>query len=251
MRVGLWYNGRMKLIPQTPGVYRIYCSKSKKCYIGSTTNLRKRWYWHRGDLRQNRHHNRHLQFAWNKYGADSFSFEILETVEDVETLCDREQYWIDRYKSCDHSSGYNFGKSARAPFLGIKLSDEHKEKIRATNKKREVSPATRIAAAKWHGSKEGLEWHSELGKRSWENRKPIKKKCELCGKEYNTLIHGSGSRFCSARCKDKYHSIIGRKKKKLTCEYCGVKYESEERTRFCSKSCSAKSRARDILGRLI
>ena len=43
-------------------------------------------------------------------------------------------------------------------------------------------PAILAAAAKWHGTKEGLAWHSENGKRAWDKRKRIPATCQECGK---------------------------------------------------------------------
>jgi len=49
---------------------------------------------HFSKLRCNKHVNQHLQNAWNKYGKESFEFEVLETVEIdnniKETLLKRE-----------------------------------------------------------------------------------------------------------------------------------------------------------------
>ena len=53
-----------------------------------------------------RHPNRHLQAAWNMYGEDSFSFEVLEYLP-LEYLCEREAYFINAYSSLDRANGYN------------------------------------------------------------------------------------------------------------------------------------------------
>jgi group I intron endonuclease len=110
------------------GVYRIVNNINKKVYIGSTGSkggFKKRWSYHLSDLRQNKHHSRHLQRAWNKYGEDSFVFEILEIIENFtkETLLIREQYYLDFYKSYDVNLGYNICKIAGSS-LGIKKTPE-------------------------------------------------------------------------------------------------------------------------------
>jgi len=82
-----------------PGIYSITCKVSGNRYIGSTKNLYERWMKHRGLLRRNLHHCRHLQFAWNKYGEEEFEFEVLETCLPEDTiLVSREQTWIDKFK---------------------------------------------------------------------------------------------------------------------------------------------------------
>ena len=60
---------------------------------------------HLRNLRNNVHKNSKLQNAWNKYGDESFIFIIIERVDDLEHLTEREQYWIDEWKS--YECGYN------------------------------------------------------------------------------------------------------------------------------------------------
>ena len=55
-----------------------------KKYIGQTTNYNKRSKTHFSKLRDNKHHNEHLQRAFNKYGEKNFKIEIL-------SLCDENQ----------------------------------------------------------------------------------------------------------------------------------------------------------------
>lgn len=60
----------------------------------------------------------------------------------------------------------------------------------------------RPLASKWHGSKEGLEWHSKLGKEAWVKRKTYMKNCQVCGKMYLTKFPDR-SKFCHQNCKMK------------------------------------------------
>ena len=57
-------------------VYAIVNNVNKKFYIGSTISSKQRWYTHRRSLKINQHDNSYLQNAWNKYGEDSFIFNI-------------------------------------------------------------------------------------------------------------------------------------------------------------------------------
>ena len=59
------------------GVYCIRCKVNNKAYIGSSTNIKSRWYEHKSDLRRGKHHNKQLQEDYNKYGADNFLYLIL------------------------------------------------------------------------------------------------------------------------------------------------------------------------------
>jgi group I intron endonuclease len=77
------------------GVYQIKNKTDEKKYIGSSKRLNYRIGQHKSDLRANRHINKYLQNAWNKYGEDNFEFEILEQTCDI---IEAEQKWIDLIK---------------------------------------------------------------------------------------------------------------------------------------------------------
>jgi group I intron endonuclease len=58
----------------------IYCIRNKinnKIYIGKTNNFDKRIKKHIQTLNKNKHHNKYLQNAWNKYESVNFDFFIL------------------------------------------------------------------------------------------------------------------------------------------------------------------------------
>ena len=82
---------------------------------------------HFGELNRNVHNNKHLQNAWNKYGEESFEFNVLEYC-DVELLNEREKYWINHFKSTDSKYGYNIRID---PFTnrGLKWSETQREKM--------------------------------------------------------------------------------------------------------------------------
>jgi hypothetical protein len=111
------------------GIYSIVHTKSKRIYIGSASLFFKRWSEHRMNLRRNKHPNKRLQNAWNKYGEEAFVFEIIEIIKNPtkELLEAREQYWIDFYKSADRKIGFNIRKIAQSN-LGIKLAKSKKVK---------------------------------------------------------------------------------------------------------------------------
>lgn len=77
-------------MPPESGVYSITCVPTGKVYIGSTKNFSSRWKAHRSLLASGKHHNRYLQRAWDKYGADTFTFSVLETCPKT-ALFEREQ----------------------------------------------------------------------------------------------------------------------------------------------------------------
>jgi len=81
----------------SPGVYLITCTVTNKRYVGCSKDIRKRWAWHRYHLKMNKHHNQHLQRAYNKYGPDAFVYTILELTEKVSCF-ERETYYIESLK---------------------------------------------------------------------------------------------------------------------------------------------------------
>lgn len=98
------------------GIYAIRNRVNGKKYIGSSQNAKRRWGEHRRALKAGKHWNRHLQFAWGKYGSDFFDFEVVELVQNVGELLGREQYWIDQYY--DSGMLYNIASDASAPRRG-------------------------------------------------------------------------------------------------------------------------------------
>ena len=88
------------------GIYKIENLVNGKIYIGQSVHIRQRWSEHKKELRHNRHKNKYLQRAWNKYGEENFKHEILELCS-VEELDSREQYYINLYRTLDENNGYN------------------------------------------------------------------------------------------------------------------------------------------------
>lgn len=144
---------------QTSGVYLIVNTINGKMYVGSAKRFSARWSVHRSELNGGKHDNRHLQNAWNKYGADAFTFREWEAVE-LDRLIEREQFWIDYFDATRR--GYNLSPVA-GNTLGVKYTDEakrrisvaktgkplppfsaeHRRKIGLANKGKVVSAATR------------------------------------------------------------------------------------------------------------
>ena len=76
------------------GIYRIKNLVNDKCYYGSSKNIEKRWVTHKNHLNGGKHHNVPLQRAWDKYGEDNFSFEVVEECDEI-FLLEMEQYYLD------------------------------------------------------------------------------------------------------------------------------------------------------------
>ena len=109
------------------GIYKIENLKTGDFYIGSAEKIdvrRKRHFWL---LKNHRHHCIHLQRAWDKYGEENFSFEIIEFIEDQNSLISMEQKWMDLMKP-----QYNVNPTAGSS-KGFKHSEETKRKLREMN----------------------------------------------------------------------------------------------------------------------
>ena len=100
----------------TIGIYKIENKINKKIYVGQSINIEKRWKEHKYLLTINKHHNKHLQNAWNKYQEKNFVFSIIEECNQ-NFLNDREQYWINKLNS--YNDGYNLDKGGDG-ILGYK-----------------------------------------------------------------------------------------------------------------------------------
>jgi len=129
---------------KTVGVYKISCSVNSKIYIGSSINIYKRWFNHRYELNNNKHHANYLQHAWNKYGKDCFIFEILEKIEDVSVLIEREQYWMDYYQSYKPAYGFNSNSKAEGNHKR-KWTKQQREKYSKSRKGKPASEALQNA----------------------------------------------------------------------------------------------------------
>ncbi len=97
--------------PDVSGVYQILCVPNGKLYIGSSVNIRVRFFYHRNTLRKQTHKNQYLQKAWNKYGENNFEFTILELV-DQNSLLLTEQKWIDKTDCTNRKIGFNIATTA-------------------------------------------------------------------------------------------------------------------------------------------
>jgi group I intron endonuclease len=172
----------------------IYCIKNRldgKVYVGSSSGLVKRRSAHIRHLTLDKHANKKLQRAWNKYGAECFEFIVLEEVSDVDSLVAREQHWIDALGAA--RNGYNIRAVAEsnrgvvasqatrlrmsAALTGKKKSPEHCANIGLGHKGKLVSPETRAKiSASSAGRTHSAETREKISKISSSMvRKPMTK----------------------------------------------------------------------------
>lgn len=113
------------------GVYRITCLVNGYVYIGSTLSqkgFKDRLKCHRTQLNQGKHHSSLLQADWDKYGKDSFVFEIIEECEP--SVCrKREQFWLDAQGVGEKNKSYNTSSLANRPEFPRVVTEQTKHKI--------------------------------------------------------------------------------------------------------------------------
>lgn len=117
-------------LSQKSGIYKITNTVNKKNYIGSAVNLQVRFNLHKTNLRAQKHHSKKLQNSWNKHGQSCFCFSVIEFTE-KENLIAREQFYLDSLNPFG-VNGYNTCRVAGS-ILGVKRSDETKEKLRVAS----------------------------------------------------------------------------------------------------------------------
>lgn len=127
-------------------IYKIENTVNNKVYIGQTKDPNKRRRDHFRRLKNNKHENPYLQVAWNKYGENNFTFEVIDEGENYNQL---EKYYIKKYKSNDNNYGYNIlpggeeppiwkGESSYKAKLTQKQVDEIKQMLIKRVPKKEI-----------------------------------------------------------------------------------------------------------------
>lgn len=78
------------------GVYVITHGPTRRAYVGSSLDIRKRWIAHRRALTRGVG-LRALQQDWNAHGPTGFKLTILEVITQGADLIAAEQRWLDRF----------------------------------------------------------------------------------------------------------------------------------------------------------
>ncbi|MGP6175424.1 HNH endonuclease signature motif containing protein [Corynebacterium sp. A21] len=132
----------------------------------------------------------------------------------------------------------------RQHFAERKSDPEFRKK--ASENLRKVS----AAAAEWHGSPEGLEWHSKHGKESWEKREYRDLTCEQCGGNFETKSRHGSERFCSNKCKSAWRRDSGVDDVDRECAFCRTEFRVNKysKARCCGRKCGANLRSRERAG---
>lgn len=112
------------------GIYIIKNKINKKVYIGSAYNINRRISNHLNSLKKGKD-SPLLQKDWNKFGEESFTFEIL-SFEEKENLMIAEKTYIKKYRSNEEDFGYNLTSGGQGT-SSYKWTEEQLEKMRGEN----------------------------------------------------------------------------------------------------------------------
>jgi group I intron endonuclease len=118
------------------GVYAIVNKANGHRYVGSSSDIERRWQKHVSLLERGKHHNLHLQHAWNYYGKDNFKFVLLFECAPG-SLLDHEQDCINKLLP-----EYNICVTAGSR-LGIPHSEVTKNKLAIANIGKKQSEETK------------------------------------------------------------------------------------------------------------
>jgi group I intron endonuclease len=110
-------------------IYKITNTIDDRVYIGSSINYERRHKEHINDIKNNKHHNIHLQRFCDKYGVNTLEFNVIE-VCDNGVILEREQVFIDKHKN----NSFNISDKSSAPMTGKKHTEESKIKMSCNNK---------------------------------------------------------------------------------------------------------------------
>lgn len=129
------------------GVYQIRCIEENKCYIGSSKDCQERVQKHFSELRFNRHTNKRLQEAFNKYGIEGFIYSIVLYVAKEEDLLTKETEYqtkigIDNLYN-DKITGVYMSDELKARYVNVdqsyKQTLEYRMKLAASRQNNKIA----------------------------------------------------------------------------------------------------------------
>ena len=91
------------------GIYEIRSKSTDKFYIGRSSCIEARISEHFTDLKYNRHHCKHLQNHYNKYGKDDLECFVIKECSNRDQMIIEEQKILD---ICNWNKSFNISKSA-------------------------------------------------------------------------------------------------------------------------------------------
>ncbi len=205
------------------GIYKIENKINGKIYIGQSVNIAKRIIEHKYrafDEKDERTYSLYLYVAMRKYGKQNFSFDIIEECQ-KEALNEKEQYWIQHYKSNQKEYGYNLSdggdsKYSRNMTSGTNVS-LRKQKIAEIKDLlintsipiQEIAKRYGLTTASITNINRGKSWFCVDAKYPLrDTRKPNCYYCPQCGDKLSTK-HSKLCRRCDSERQNYAHGFPG------------------------------------------
>ena len=114
-------------------IYKITNQKNGMVYIGSSIEVERRWRQHKeASINEKDHHyNYPLMIAFREFGIANFTFEVIDTLPDYQTMIKAEHDWIIK-ENCIVPNGYNQTDKTDSPMfdpaIAKKMSNTKREK---------------------------------------------------------------------------------------------------------------------------
>lgn len=191
------------------GVYGIVHIPTHRLYVGSSSNIERRFAEHVKHLRSGKHHCAHLQNAWSKYGEDQFEFRVGGVAKDGKEARDLEQAFLecyfgnDLFNSKNTATGFGFG---------------------------DASPAKRS------------DWHMKTVKQRLSAEERQKKYGHRKGKKVDgtPYIAGAAKRLADPNYRSKLSEACKGKREVVECPHCGLKGGGGNMRRYHFDKCKKK-----------
>lgn len=201
------------------GIYKIIVNDFY-VYYGSSSNISRRWKEHIRYLRNGTHVNSILQRLFDKYGIDSFSFEVIEYMDGEDRLIEEQKYLDYAFNELPKEKRINLARDVHGGMIGKTHSKETRDLI----------------------SKKGIgRKHSEKTKKLMSAQRLGKKKNSLdyTGMvisgvtfiKYSHTTHGNSYWECECHCGKRFVTRGSRLKTGQTTSCGCIKYINRERNR--------------------
>lgn len=149
---------------RTGGLYQIVCTLNNKIYIGQTKNFGRRFGEHRSALARGKHRNPDLQADYNKYGYDTFEYNVIEISD--RNLDEKERFLIQEARS--RGLCYNVFDGGHK---GASPNREWRRKVSEANSGKTVSAEQRqkmsISASRQWKKQQYRELMTNSAKKQW------------------------------------------------------------------------------------
>lgn len=189
------------------GIYGIQNTLTGEWYVGQSQDVNKRRTTHFRNLTNQQHENVHLQRSFDKYGKETFIFELLEEC-DIDSLNECEIKWIAEKDSKENGFNMTYGGDGIRGFhmsdevrekmsqsrMGHPVSEEHRRKMSIAKSgerhhqwgkpvseetKKKISDSLKGENCYWFGKKRSQEVKDAVSKAN-KNRIPVNRKAVQC-----------------------------------------------------------------------